>query len=30
MGPGFGHRARAYLGLAGALLVEVYRTLRRP
>lgn len=30
MGPSIGHRARAYLGLAGALFVEVYRTLRRP
>lgn len=30
MGPSIGHRARAYLGLVGALLVEVYRTLLRP
>lgn len=30
MGPSFGHRVRVYLGLAGALLMEVYRTLRRP
>lgn len=28
--PSIGHRVRVYLGLAGALLVEVYRTLRRP
>lgn len=29
MGTSLGHRARVYLSLAGALLVEVYRTLRR-
>lgn len=30
MRPSLVHRVRVYLGLAGALLVEVYRTLRRP
>lgn len=30
MGTSLGRRARAYFGPVGALLMEVYRTLRRP